>query len=140
VYDDERLLKNRDEKLARTCHAETNAIFNAVRAGVSIAGCTIYVNKFPCFNCCNAIVQAGLKKICTQDYEYWKRDPIDLDHHLKRDLLKQADIEVHAPNHPDYAPLKGFTLDGPSHTSNGERATAGERRRPDHGATSTPTS
>jgi len=63
VYDDVKLLKDREEKLARTCHAETNALFNAVRAGVSVAGCRIYVNKFPCFNCCKAIVQAGLKKI-----------------------------------------------------------------------------
>jgi dCMP deaminase len=110
IHDDVKLLEERKEKLARTCHAETNAIFNAVRAGISVTGCRIYVNKFPCFDCCKAIVQVGLKKICTQDYEYWSQDSVDPDGSLKRDLLKQADIEVLAPFHPHFAPLKELIL------------------------------
>ena len=130
VYDDAKLLKDREEKLARICHAETNAIFNAVRAGVSVAGCSIYVNKFPCFNCLTAIVQAGLKKICTQDYEYWKRDSNDPDHRRKRDLLSQVDLEVHAPNHPDFVPLKTFIVkNGHVRTANGRQKTNVDKSR-----------
>jgi len=124
VHDDVNLLNDRQEKLARTCHAETNAIFNAVRVGISVTDCTIYVNKFPCFNCLNAIVQSGLKRVCTQDYEYWKRDASDLDHSRKRDLLKQVHLEIVAPNHPDFAPLKGFNLkpEHPGVSNGGQRS------------------
>jgi dCMP deaminase len=41
-------------------HAERNAIYNAARMGVALAGCTIYVNRFPCADCARAIIQSGL--------------------------------------------------------------------------------
>ena len=31
--------------------------------GVSIAGCTVYVTLFPCNNCANALINAGVKHI-----------------------------------------------------------------------------
>jgi dCMP deaminase len=49
-----------------TIHAEENAIFNASRIGVSLAGATIYVNGnhgFPCAPCARAIVQCGIKRL-----------------------------------------------------------------------------
>jgi len=124
VRDDVKLLKEKREKLARICHAETNAIFNAVRAGISVVDCTIYVNKFPCFNCLNAIVQSGLKRVCTQDDDYWKGDASDPDHRLKRELLDQVDLEIHAPYHPDFKPLKGFILkqEHPDVSNGGQRS------------------
>jgi Cytidine and deoxycytidylate deaminase zinc-binding region len=103
-----------DEKLKWICHAEANAISNAARSGVSVMGSTIFVTKFPCFLCCNAIVQAGVKRIYTHDDRFWADDPVDGDkpeyrpslkrppHSRKRILLKQADIQVDAPNHPKY--------------------------------------
>lgn len=45
-------------------HAETNAIYNASRIGVSLAGGTIYLNGdhgFPCTPCAGALAQCGLK-------------------------------------------------------------------------------
>jgi len=41
-------------------HAERNALYNAVRAGVAVKGATLYVNRFPCADCCRAIIQAGI--------------------------------------------------------------------------------
>jgi dCMP deaminase len=114
VYDDDRLLQNVDEKLKWICHAEANAIANAARSGVSLMNSTIFVTKFPCFLCCNAIAQAGVKRIYTLDDRFWADDPVDgpkpqprlekqrPPHSRKRALLKQADIHVDAPNHPDY--------------------------------------
>jgi dCMP deaminase len=114
VYDDQRLLQNVDEKLKWICHAETNAIANAARSGVSLMNSTLFVTKFPCFLCCNAIAQAGVKRIYTHDNRFWADDPVDgqkpqsvserrrAPHSRKRALLKQADIDVDAPNHPDY--------------------------------------
>jgi len=77
VFDDESLLADIGEKLKWICHAEVNAIFNAVRSGVSLKGSTIFVTKFPCFPCCNAIAQAGLQRIYTLDNRYWDEDPFD---------------------------------------------------------------
>ncbi len=62
VFDAEDLLQDAKEKLRWICHAETNAIFNAARTGASLKGCTIFVTKFPCLVCCDAIAQAGIKR------------------------------------------------------------------------------
>jgi len=102
VYDDPALLSDAKEKLKMICHAEHNAICNAARAGVRLLGATIYVTKFPCLRCCNAIVQAGIQRIYTHDDRFWKNDPDDEDHTRKQSLLRQAGIKVVAPFHPVY--------------------------------------
>ena len=102
VYDSENVLKDVNEKLPVICHAEFNAILNASRVGVSLKGASIYVTKFPCLACCNAIIQAGIDKIYTHDHKYWDDDQADCDHRRKRVLLMQSGIRVVAPNHPDF--------------------------------------
>jgi dCMP deaminase len=104
LYDDERLLGDAEEKLKIICHAEANAIFNAARVGVALQGTSIYITKFPCLPCCNAIIQAGITRIYTHDKWYWNDDPMDSDHHLKKAALHQAGIKVDAPFHPDFTP------------------------------------
>jgi dCMP deaminase len=104
VFDSENLLKDTDEKFKWICHAEVNAIWNAGRLGVPLKGCSIYVNKFPCFSCCNAIVQSGISRIYTHDPKYWGDDPFDPGHSRKRSLLKQSALKVEAPFHPDFRP------------------------------------
>ena len=44
-------------------HAELNAILNAGRNGISLKDCTIYCTAFPCHNCAQAIVQAGIVSV-----------------------------------------------------------------------------
>ena len=44
-------------------HAERNAIYNAARAGISLEGCSIYINRFPCAACARAIIQSGITRI-----------------------------------------------------------------------------
>jgi dCMP deaminase len=104
VYDDEALLANADEKLKVICHAEQNAILNAARIGVRLKGAVIFVTKFPCLTCCNAIVQAGIGRVYTHDHRFWDDDPFDKDHSRKRRILKEAGIKVDAPFHKDYSP------------------------------------
>jgi len=105
VYDDGKILDDRDEKLKVICHAEQNAILNAARVGGhALEGATIFVTKFPCLTCCNSIVQAGIKRIYTHDREYWKHDPFDPDHSRKKSILRQTHLEVDAPFHPDFTP------------------------------------
>jgi len=114
VDDDKDLLADVDEKLRWICHAEENAILNAGRAGASVRGCSIYVTKFPCFACCNAIAQGGVTRIYTDDHKFWDDDPLDgtrnLDgtintdpHRRKRALLRQLPIRIVAQNHPEYS-------------------------------------
>ena len=104
VLEDDSRWNSVDEKLKWVCHAEINAIFNAARIGISTQGCSIHVTKFPCFGCCNAIVQAGITRIHTLDGKFWDDDPTDPDHSLKRALLSQVGIAVKAPRHPAYNP------------------------------------
>ncbi len=104
VYDSTQILDDKDEKLKWICHAEFNAIMNAAQSGISLKGCTIYVNKFPCLACCNAIVQAGIVKLVTYDEWYWKHDPFDETGERKHELIRQTKLEVYAPRHEDYSP------------------------------------
>jgi dCMP deaminase len=100
VFDNPELLADPDEKLRMICHAEQNAIYNAARIGVSLQAATIYVTKFPCLGCCNAIIQAGMTTIYTHDSKFWNDDPLDPDHARKRSVLRQAGIKVIAPLMP----------------------------------------
>lgn len=104
VYDDDRMLDDADEKIKVICHAEDNAILNAARIGARLDGATIYVTKFPCLQCCNAIVQAGIKRLYTHDNEFWGDDPADKEHTRKPIILKQGGVEVVAPFHPAFVP------------------------------------
>lgn len=44
-------------------HAERNAVYNAARTGVSLQGCTAYVNRFPCADCGRALIQSGITRL-----------------------------------------------------------------------------
>ena len=107
VHDDIETLLNADEKLKIICHAENNAIINAARVGGRpLQGTTIYVTKFPCLACCNAIIQAGITRIYTHDHEYWKHDPFDKEQSRKPRVLHEAHVKVDAPYHPDFVPTE----------------------------------
>jgi dCMP deaminase len=106
VHDDQNLLADAAEKLKVICHAEENAIYNAARIGIALEGTSIYVTKFPCLGCCNAIIQSGISRIYTHDDRYWDDDPADKDHSRKRAVIHQSGIKVEAPFHPDYKPSK----------------------------------
>ena len=69
----------------RSCHAETNAIAFAARAGVPVEGCTMYCTMSPCINCAKVIVNSGIKELKYLE-EY--RDPSGLE------LLRKAGITV----------------------------------------------
>lgn len=60
---DERHSRVNNAKNLWSAHAEINAICNAVRMGVSVKGCTIYVPWFPCVDCGKAIIQSGITRL-----------------------------------------------------------------------------
>jgi dCMP deaminase len=57
----------RPQKYLYTEHAERNAIYNAVRHGVSLKGSTIYVPMFPCVDCARGIINSGIKRVITYE-------------------------------------------------------------------------
>lgn len=53
----------------RTVHAEQNAICQAAKMGVSIAGATLYCKMTPCSACAMMIINCGITKvICSKRY------------------------------------------------------------------------
>ena len=74
-------------ELCRGLHAEQNAIIQAARFGIAVAGSTLYTTMQPCFGCAKEIAQA---KICEVVYLHpWV--PTDVDPEMDRD--KKAEYE-----------------------------------------------
>lgn len=70
----------------RTTHAETNAIAQAARHGVSVKGATIYCKMEPCYVCAQIIINSGIKRVvCLKQYHRAK---------LSRDWFKQAGVTL----------------------------------------------
>jgi len=71
----ERNSRENGEKYFWYAHGERNAIYNAARYGIKMAGSSIYLScGMPCTGCAIAIIQAGIKKvICKNDFhgEKW---------------------------------------------------------------------
>lgn len=90
VEDTEERLNNRDEKLARTMHAELNAILNARG---SVTGMTLYCTFFPCSNCGLAIIAAGIHRVVAplegMDNPRWKES-----FERTRDLFQEAGVKA----------------------------------------------
>lgn len=58
----------------RTAHAETNAIVQAARFGISTEGSTLYCMMVPCYACAKNIINAGIRRVvCEKDYHGGKR-------------------------------------------------------------------
>jgi dCMP deaminase len=53
----------RDGHEQGTVHAEQNAIADAARRGVSVAGATAYISHFPCITCAKILAAAGVRAI-----------------------------------------------------------------------------
>ena len=76
INDDIPERQERPEKYYWFSHAETNAILNAARIGVSVKNCKMYTHGMPCMNCARMIVQSGIneiiisKKWCEDNYKY----------------------------------------------------------------------
>src|SRR3989338_2955707 len=86
--------QERPEKYFWFEHAERNAIFNAVRFGASLKGCTLYTNGIPCMDCARAIVQSGIKKVVV-DKSWDDQNPPEWREHAVRtlQLFKEAGVK-----------------------------------------------
>jgi dCMP deaminase len=72
-------------------HAESNAITNAARLGVSVLNSTLYLNcVIPCKNCFGMLINAGVKEIVVNDYTVY-------DKHTQF-LIENSDITIRSFN------------------------------------------
>ena len=74
INDLDRTRQERPKKYFFFEHAERNAIYNAARVGVPLAGCTLYVPWHPCADCARAIIQSGIRVVITETIafpEHW---------------------------------------------------------------------
>jgi dCMP deaminase len=76
----------RDGHEQATVHAEQNAIADAARRGVSVAGATAYISHFPCINCAKVLAAAGVGEIKYHD-DYSNDE-------LVRDLLADGGVTI----------------------------------------------
>ena len=53
----------RDGHEVATVHAETNAVSDCARRGVSCEGSTAYITHYPCLNCMKIICASGIKSV-----------------------------------------------------------------------------
>ncbi|UCG50721.1 MAG: cytidine/deoxycytidylate deaminase family protein [Candidatus Latescibacterota bacterium] len=74
------------EHCMRTVHAEQNAICQAARIGVSIAGATIYTRMTPCRTCTMLLINCGIERVvCERRYHNAEES---------EEMLREAGIEV----------------------------------------------
>jgi dCMP deaminase len=93
ILDSQIHLENREEKLLRTVHAETNIVAQASRHGVSLENAWIYIWPFvPCATCCTILMQAGVERIVVPDRPIPDRWKVSFSTSI--DLLKQAGITL----------------------------------------------
>jgi len=70
----------------RTIHAESNAILQCAKFGVSTEGAAMYVTHFPCLLCSKQIIQAGIRQLYYA--EEYRVDAYAVD------LLRTAGVET----------------------------------------------
>jgi dCMP deaminase len=75
-----------DNHCVATIHAESNAILQAAKNGVSIDGASIYVTASPCWNCFKQVANAGIRRIVFG--EFYRDGRIF-------DVAKKLNIELH---------------------------------------------
>lgn len=70
----ERQGKFLETKYPYVCHAELNAVLNAI--STDLRNCRIYVGLFPCNECTKVIIQAGIKEIIYLSDKYCETDQV----------------------------------------------------------------
>lgn len=70
----------------RTVHAEQNAICQAARLGISLAGSTIYCKMTPCRTCAMLIINCEIERVVCE-YRYHTADESE-------EMLKEAGVEL----------------------------------------------
>lgn len=94
----------RPTKYMWTSHAEENLVAQAARSGIRLAGSTVLVSTlYPCSMCARMLIQAGVKQIVAVAQRANSAEKWDHEGEVSRAMLKEAGVEVHELNEPEYA-------------------------------------
>jgi len=96
-----------DNHCVATIHAESNAILQAAKNGVSIDGASIYVTASPCWSCFKQVTNAGIRRIVFGEF-YRDARIFDVAKKLNVELhhLPFVDAATAAGNQPPTSPSK----------------------------------
>lgn len=83
----------RPKKYLYTEHAERNAIYNAVRSGISLKDGMIYVPLFPCVDCARGIINSGIKKLVTYEPDFG-HDRWGESFRVSYEILKECGVTI----------------------------------------------
>ena len=78
-------------------HAERDVLYKAAREGIPTNGCTMYMPWFPCINCANGVITAGIehlivhKNMIDRTRESWRKELNEA-----VEILKEAGVRVSA--------------------------------------------
>ena len=76
-------------------HAERNAVYNAARMGMSLNGCTAYMESPPCADCARSMIQAGIVEIVvTTNNPFAHREDWRESIQFAENMLKEAGVKV----------------------------------------------
>lgn len=56
-------------------HAEHNVVLYAKQEGISLVGCDLFVTTYPCFDCAEHIVHAGIRAVFIDRPRDYPHDP-----------------------------------------------------------------
>jgi len=74
-------------------HAERNAIYKAASAGIPLKGTTMYINWWPCIDCCRAIIQSGISKIVSSRGPDFNHPRWGDQFRVVQQILNESDVE-----------------------------------------------
>lgn len=86
----------RNEKYDWVEHADRNAIYNAVRTGVMLHHCTMYLPWCPCAACARGIIQSGIIEVVIEMDSVREAWLVSCGKALR--MLHHTGIEVRLPN------------------------------------------
>lgn len=83
-----------DLKQKVTVHAETNAIYQAARRGISLEGSRLYITTLPpCIECTKAIIQVGCTEVFIEAHALLSKDwTVNWD--LTKQLFEECGVKV----------------------------------------------
>lgn len=93
VDDDVDVRHERPTKYLFTEHAERNAIYNAAAKGVSLVGCKMYLQWYPCADCARGIIQSGISEMICVEPD-WNDNTYKNDFAATKEMLYDAGIIV----------------------------------------------
>lgn len=109
VNDDVDDRHERPAKYKWTEHAERNAIYNAARYGIALAGTMIYIPWYPCTDCARGIIQAGIKTVIAVKPD-WDDPRWGPDFLISEEMMSEAGVAIRLV--PAVRPLTSFTSPG----------------------------